>query len=138
MLRNPSFHPSFLIPALSRSRSGLLSLLDFLEAHSFLSGFESDRVSAVLSGQIRPQAGYEEVLGLGREREGRLYGAPPTVATASTGGGGVEEGGMELEKDAGEPEGQTRNGAAGEGGELGGGGGGEQQQVEQERVETTG
>ena len=141
MLRNPSFHPSFLVPALSHARSGLLSLLDYLEAHSLLTSSESDRVSAVLSGQIRPQAGYEEVLGLGREREGRLYGQPVAVAAASAGGGGgVAEGGMELEKSTHElGEAETGNGAEGLGGEEGGAGEQQQQQpVAQERVEATG
>ncbi len=133
MLRNPYFHPSFLVPALSHARSGLLSLLDYLEAHSLLSGPDSDRVSAVLSGQIRPQAGYDEVLGLGSERRERLYGQP--VAAVETGGDGAEkESGMELEKDA--HGGETRNGALGQTGEQGSEG--EQQQVEQEGVEATG
>ncbi|GAA5866061.1 hypothetical protein JCM3774_000011 [Rhodotorula dairenensis] len=103
MLRNASFHPSFLVPALSHARSGLLSLLDYLEAHLLLSISEADRVSAVLSGgQVRPQAGYDEVPGLGREREQRLYApsvaaaaaavAPPSPAPAPAGSSGVAGG----------------------------------------------
>lgn len=136
MFRHPSFHPSFLVPALSHARSGLLSLVDYLEAHSLLSGPESDRVSAVLSGQIRPQAGYDEVLGLGSERGERMYG-PPTAAASAGGGGGVEGAGTEVEKDMLElEEAETRNGAPGYGGEEGGGGA--PQQAEHEVVESTG
>lgn len=81
MFRNPSFEPAFLPPALGHARAAILSLVDFLEGHDLISYAEMNRVSAVLKGQLKAQAGYEEVEGLGLAREERLYGggAPKAV-----------------------------------------------------------
>lgn len=130
MLRNASFHPSFLVPALSHARSGLLSLLDYLEAHLLLSISEADRVSAVLSGgQVRPQAGYDEVPGLGREREQRLYAPvaaapPPPALSASTPGetSGAAVAGSGAGADGAATEGTQGSGAAESQGETDGAG----------------
>lgn len=74
MLRNPHFQPNFLPAAVSAARPALLSLLDFLEGHDLLGFAEAERVGSVLRGQVRVEAGWEEVRGLGAERGERLYG----------------------------------------------------------------